>query len=656
MGGVLVNILISGSAIAEEPIRLDPVVVEGLGEPASDAPTEARVLDAVQIERRSSLDLGEALRGQPGVQISRQGGVGEDLQLNIRGGSVSHTLVLVDGVPINNWAFSGVGRIAGFDPPSFERAEIVRGPFFPLSGPAAIGGVLRLRTVRAEDRTGYLVRADGAYPLGARALGLGTSRGEHAGEGIAAYGSVTPSGTSANEIDGSVVRPADSLLRWSGAGSYVQRVAGGELAATLRAAQFTRSLGIGVVEGDTFGLYLDGDRKLDSSLLLASLRWTSPGDARHAWSVRAGMSRIADFDRSAFGRNEGSRFGDAQGPLIQTVARLQQTSTLGIVGTDHAFEMGWPGTLLFGAEVQVVQASWRGPYEVFADQESLGSIDFAEQETRTTLGFYLADRIEFGMFDLLGGVRLDHDDIFGQAVSPRATLGSTLPGAGTRLTLSYGLGFRPPTFNELAVGNFANPDLKAEHARSAEVGVQQPLGKLGKVSAAAYRTWMRDMVSPGVDVVDGQEVFRWKNVASANLKGVELAADLTPGIARAGGSVTYVDARDGEGDRLPDISEWVTSVYAGVTAGRFETDAFFYSWSGRAASTAVFPVLGATPIGRTPAGNRVDVAGSWWFSDEEPSARVMARVEDLLDRRDEEFPGFPPPGRTFIVGLEVGTR
>jgi outer membrane cobalamin receptor len=295
----------------------------------------------------------------------------------------------------------------------------------------------------------------------------------------------------------------------------------------------------------------------------------------------------------------------------------------------------------------VVQAFTKGPFSVFRGDQRFDDPADA-QETRTTGSLYAADRLRLGWFDLLAGARLDGDELYGVQISPRATAGVTVPGSRTRATLSYGEGFRPPAFNELHVGALSNPDLDPEHGRSVELGVQQPVGSTGRISGALYASRLRDLITGGAD--------GFVNVSRADLRGVELAADLTPGSFRTGGSVTYTDAKDGDGNRLAGISEWLTSVYAGATLGPVEADAFFYSWSGRKAISPVFPATGGDAIVFTPVGTRVDLSASWWLSEREPGMRLVGRVEDLLDRRDEEFPGFPVPGRTLYVTFELATR
>src|SRR5690606_35169792 len=156
--------------------------------------------------RRSTLDLGEALRFEPGLQLSRQGGVGEELILRIRGAMDNHTLVLVDGIPVNDGSSYGAGRIAGFDPFTFDRVEIVRGPFSAITGAASMGGVVRLHTTDGGDRSGLRGRLDGGWPLAARAAALASS-GEEGGVRTAVFGSFTRAGTIEGTIEDGVVEP-----------------------------------------------------------------------------------------------------------------------------------------------------------------------------------------------------------------------------------------------------------------------------------------------------------------------------------------------------------------------------------------------------------------------------------------------------------------
>jgi vitamin B12 transporter len=138
-------------ALAQEP--LPPVIV-------SASRTEQRIGDALpsttlitrdEIERSQSVDLPSLLRRVAGVEIAQNGGRGTAASAFIRGAESRHTLVLIDGVPVNNLNF-GTAAIEHLSLVDVERIEIVRGNVSSLYGSAALGGVIQIFT-REASRT-----------------------------------------------------------------------------------------------------------------------------------------------------------------------------------------------------------------------------------------------------------------------------------------------------------------------------------------------------------------------------------------------------------------------------------------------------------------------------------------------------------------------
>lgn len=62
------------------------------------APTDIVTRD--DIDRWQSKDLNDVMRRLPGVDISRNGGMGQSASLYVRGTEARHVLVLIDGVPM----------------------------------------------------------------------------------------------------------------------------------------------------------------------------------------------------------------------------------------------------------------------------------------------------------------------------------------------------------------------------------------------------------------------------------------------------------------------------------------------------------------------------------------------------------------------------
>jgi hemoglobin/transferrin/lactoferrin receptor protein len=141
-----------------------------------DAPYSAHVLDSSDLRgRKQSRSTPEAFKEVPGVHVQRTGPA--QASPVIRGMTGYHTLLLIDGIRLNNSAFrSGPNQYwATVDPFLVDRLEIIRGPASVLYGSDALGGTAYVHTLEPEfegpgfhvhQRTyGRFASADKSYTL-----------------------------------------------------------------------------------------------------------------------------------------------------------------------------------------------------------------------------------------------------------------------------------------------------------------------------------------------------------------------------------------------------------------------------------------------------------------------------------------------------------
>ena len=93
--------------------------------------------------------------GAPGVTVNQNGTFGGSATVRIRGASSEQTLVLIDGVSVNDATSPGGGfDFARLDTEHIERVEILSGPQSTLWGTDAIGGVVSITTRRPGEGLG----------------------------------------------------------------------------------------------------------------------------------------------------------------------------------------------------------------------------------------------------------------------------------------------------------------------------------------------------------------------------------------------------------------------------------------------------------------------------------------------------------------------
>ncbi len=140
--------VISNVTLADEA-EVDAVVVTATRTPErlDRVGGQITVIDTAAIEARQSPVVSDILARTPGVQVTRNGGVGAATQVRIRGAETGHTVVLIDGVKLNdpsvtdssyNFANLLVGEVS--------RIEVLRGAQSVLWGSQALGGVVNVLT------------------------------------------------------------------------------------------------------------------------------------------------------------------------------------------------------------------------------------------------------------------------------------------------------------------------------------------------------------------------------------------------------------------------------------------------------------------------------------------------------------------------------
>jgi hemoglobin/transferrin/lactoferrin receptor protein len=138
---------------AEEASTLSTVSVTAKGYAADDleTPVATTVLDRDELLRRNAQNVGEALRGEPGLAVASDGAQGQNP--TIRGLKKEGVVLLVDGMRMNS--AQPQGAIASFMTLGLaERVEVVKGPASVLYGTGAIGGAINVILPQARFSPG----------------------------------------------------------------------------------------------------------------------------------------------------------------------------------------------------------------------------------------------------------------------------------------------------------------------------------------------------------------------------------------------------------------------------------------------------------------------------------------------------------------------
>ena len=149
--------------------QLDQVVVTATKSPKklSETGKVVTIISREEIQRSAGKDLSQVLNEQTGIIVNgATSNPGKDKTIFLRGASDKYTLILLDGVPLNDPSQTGGQYDIRLIPlTQVERVEILKGSQSVLYGSNAVAGVINIITRKAEteETTGNGVIAYGTY-------------------------------------------------------------------------------------------------------------------------------------------------------------------------------------------------------------------------------------------------------------------------------------------------------------------------------------------------------------------------------------------------------------------------------------------------------------------------------------------------------------
>jgi vitamin B12 transporter len=477
-------------------------------QPADRIAASVTVLDKAQIDRAQDLSVADLLLRTPGVSLSRNGGYGTATSLRIRGAESDQTVVVIDGVKLNDPSGTGGGyNFGNLLVGDAARIEVLRGPQSILWGSQAIGGVVNIVTPlpTAPLEGNFDVEAGARDTVSARAA-VGGRTGPLAWRvGAQAFNTGGISAI-APAFGG---READGYRNQSVSGRAVLDLATG-VSAEVRGYFSNGRTDIDGFSGDTaeYALQRDfvGYAGLNIDLFDQRLRnrfaYTYTNTDRDNYDPDQ-TSNQKTFD--AAGRNE----------------RLEYQG-------GFAIAKGWDAT--FGVENEVSR---------FRSASPPFSQDGGRAEITSVYGQINAEVVK-GL-TLTGGVRNDDHSRFGSKTLFAGGGVWALP-TGTVIRASYSEGFKAPSLYQL-FSEYGNQALNPEQAKGWEAGVEQRfLGGKASVGGTYFERRTTNQIdffscpfpATGTDPLCGvpgtasERFGYYANIARTFAKGVEAVARITP--------------------------------------------------------------------------------------------------------------------------------
>jgi len=117
------------------------------------------VVSKDEIEDQGADTLADAMRNVPGVAINRTGQLGAITSAFIRGGNSNYNLVMIDGIPMND--FGGSFDLSPLPVDGVSSVEITRGPESALYGSNAVAGVINVVSDQGEGTPHFSFLGEG---------------------------------------------------------------------------------------------------------------------------------------------------------------------------------------------------------------------------------------------------------------------------------------------------------------------------------------------------------------------------------------------------------------------------------------------------------------------------------------------------------------
>ncbi len=149
----LIGLLVIQYGIAQQVQSLDSVTIEStrIDLPFKENSRTISIITAEVIEDSPATNLAELLQQEAGIDIRRQGIYGMQADLYIRGGSFDQTLLLIDGIKVEDPQTGHHTLNIALPLEVIKRIEIIKGPAARIFGQNAFTGAINIVTKTNGD-------------------------------------------------------------------------------------------------------------------------------------------------------------------------------------------------------------------------------------------------------------------------------------------------------------------------------------------------------------------------------------------------------------------------------------------------------------------------------------------------------------------------
>ena len=595
------------AAIAADPkttstpaVNLDEIIVTATKTevPIEQVGSSVSVITAAEIEERQYQFALDVLRAMPGVQISQNGSFGGTASIRIRGAASGQTMVLIDGIEVNDPAgTSNAFNFANLDAYSIERIEVLRGPQSTLYGSDALGGVVSITTKRGKGPLSFSGFAEtGSY---------GTTR---FGGSAAGSDEKVDYRLSLSTVRSSGISKFDENLGGDEPDSYENQTfsvaAGIDILSNLRAqGSFQYSLSEGEFDNSGSDSY---DAFNESRQINAS--------GKIDWTVFNGVL-LNSFEVGYNKISRDSHSGGFTSPFMGKRTNLGYQATV----TPHDFI-----TLVGGAETEKTETG--------TGYSAITNSLYGQVQV-----------LPFGGLSLVAGIRRDDHDQTGIANTMRFTGAYHLDQTGTTFRASWGEGFKTATPFQLTAcytgygcSSGPNEDLLPEESIGWDAGIEQ---RLFDDRLSLEVNYFSQRIRNQIDYQGG----RYENLDRVNSKGWEIITTVRPlNWMEVSANFTFQDTHENEAsNQLRRTPEQLGSAHLTIFATDDITLGADLVYNGEEYESSTVTLDSWT---------RVDLRGSYRIND---NFDIYARVENLFNEEYQDIYRYGTPDLSGYFGVRI---
>lgn len=530
-------------AMAPAPVvaAMDEVVVSATRteQRLSDVLADVTVVDSEAIARSGALAIEDILAKVPGIQITRTGGIGSEVNLFLRGAHKQHTAVYVDGIRLDAQNGSGGAPWETLPVDAIERIEVLRGAAGAVYGSDAMAGVVQIFTKRGEDGFSPSVSI-GAGTYGTRKATASLSGAQGAWDYAL--------GMTYAESAGFDSKTGGTKRNWDNDG-YLRKAANARM-----------------------GLKLNANHRVDVTALTTDSN--------------------AGYDSREVGDDRSIRNTDAYGLNWEGRWASNFSTRVSVSESRHHYETRTASRYMTETVLRnyLLQNEWQSSWGIWTAtlerrEDKLENSDFGadKERERNQNALALAFGQRWGTHAIQLGLRHDKDSDFGSKNTYSAAYGwQFLP--SWRATASVGTGFRVPTLYQ-RFSSSGDASLVPEESRNLEFGLRWQ-DKEDFLGFNIYRNKISNLVSYNTGLGTCGASGCYLNVQKAVLEGVTLSGAVRVKSVKWYGSVDFQNPHNAQTGHLlqrrskryavvgaeTQINSWILGAEMQAASRRFNTD------------------------------------------------------------------------------------